>query len=83
MNRRQSDCDFSADPGRNVRESAARLMEQSEIAELFDNAARRRFGQWISASRLALTKPRRGPRAAGAAADERIAKAAGKIEGGS
>ena len=55
MNRnvKQSDRDISADaPSRNGREWAAHLVEQSDIAELFDELARQRFGQWISEARL-------------------------------
>jgi hypothetical protein len=49
----QSDRDFSAN-GRNPDEhdTAAHLMQDSEVAELFDDAARRRFGEWISKARL-------------------------------
>ena len=51
----QSDRNFSADTPSNTGdggESIVRLLEQSEIAELFDEAARRRFGQFISAAVL-------------------------------
>ena len=52
----KSDRNFSAETPSNTddRESLARLLEQSEIAELFDAVARRRFGQMISA---AVRKP--------------------------
>ena len=54
----QSDRNFSADTQSNTdeAESLACLMEQSEIAELFDEAARRRFGQWISNAALKSAK---------------------------
>jgi len=54
----QSDRNFSADTQSNTddAQSLARLMEQSEIAELFDKAARRRFGQWISDAALKSAK---------------------------
>ena len=54
----QSDRNFSADTQSNTddAQSLARLMEQSEIAELFDEAARRRFGQWISNAVLKAAK---------------------------
>jgi len=45
-------------------ESLARLLEQSEIAELFDAAARRRFGQMISAAVLKPVKRYKRDRAA-------------------
>ena len=56
----QSDRNFSADTQRNTdnAESLARLMEQSEIVELFDEAVRRRFGQWISDAVLKSAKRR-------------------------
>lgn len=58
--RQQSDRDFSADPPETMtREGAVRLMEQSDIAELFDQAAMERFGRWISAARLGIVKRRR------------------------
>ena len=54
----QSDRNFSADTQSNTddAESLAGLMEQSEVAELFDEAARRRFGQWISNAALKSAK---------------------------
>jgi hypothetical protein len=54
----QSDRNFSADTQSNTdeAESLACLMEQSEIAELFDEAARSRFGQWISNAALKSAK---------------------------
>jgi len=56
----QSDRDFSAHgPNPDEHETAAHLMQDSEIAELFDDAARRRFGEWISKARLRTDKGRR------------------------
>ena len=53
----QSDRDFSVhrlDP--DEQETAAHLMKDGEVAELFDDAARRRFGEWISKARLRADK---------------------------
>src|SRR3954470_24210244 len=61
---KQSDRDVSAGYLSDECQSAARWMEQSEVAELFDEAARRRFGQCISSACL---KPRK--RAGGRARD--------------
>jgi hypothetical protein len=62
----KSDRNYSADTPSTIdaRESLARLLEQSEIAELFDTAARRRFGQMISAAVLKPAKRHRRRRAA-------------------
>jgi hypothetical protein len=62
----RSDRSFSADQptGADDAESLARLMEQSEIAELFDVVARRRFGQMISAAVLEPVKRHRRNKAA-------------------
>ena len=63
---KQSDRDVSADDPSNTDngQSPARLLEQSEILELYDEAARRRFGEWISAARLKSAKRHRRDRAA-------------------
>jgi hypothetical protein len=62
---KQSDCDVAADgPSINDNGRLARLMGQSEILELFDAVARRRFGQIISAARLKPAKRHRRDRAA-------------------
>jgi hypothetical protein len=55
----KSDRDFSADPPGADAESPAWLIAHSEIAELFDATARRRFGQLISAAVLKSAKQRR------------------------
>jgi hypothetical protein len=57
-NPRQSERDVTGDTASDMddRQSVARLMQQSDVPELFDEAAKRRFGQWISGAR---TKPRK------------------------
>jgi hypothetical protein len=57
----QSDRNLEPEPtGRaNDAESLAHLLDQGEIAELFDHAARVRFGVFISAAVLKPTKRRR------------------------
>jgi hypothetical protein len=62
----QSDRDVSADTSRNVDslESMARLLEQSEVAGLFDAVASARFGKMISAAALKPAKRPRRDRAA-------------------
>ena len=62
----QSDRNFSADTRGNANdvESLARLLEQSEVAELFDAIARARFGKMISTAVLKSAKRHRRDRAA-------------------
>jgi hypothetical protein len=61
----QSDRNFSADTPIHMEDGClARLLEQGEIAELFDAAARRRFGQIISTAALKPAKRHRRDRAA-------------------
>jgi hypothetical protein len=62
---KQSDHDVSADAlSKDDGQSLVPLLEQSEILELFDAVARRRFGQIISAARLKPAKRHRRDRAA-------------------
>jgi hypothetical protein len=62
---KQSDRDVSADAlSKDDGQSLVPLLEQSEILELFDAVARRRFGQIISAARLKPAKRHRRYRAA-------------------
>lgn len=62
---KQSDRDVSADaPNSAGDQSLAPVLEQSEILDLFDAVARRRFGQIISAARLKPVKRRRRDRSA-------------------
>ena len=58
-NPKQSDRDVSADEPKGNRECAALLMAQSDVAELFDDIARERFGRWISEARLTPPKRKR------------------------
>ena len=53
---KRSDRDVSADYRIGEYPTAAHWMEQTEVAELFDDAARTRFGQWISSARLKQRK---------------------------
>ena len=54
----QSDRSFSADTRSNADdvENMARLLEQGEVAELFDSIARARFGKMISTAILNSAK---------------------------
>lgn len=63
---KQSDRDVSADTRSDTDngQSLAHLMAQSEVAELFDELARRRFGQMISAAVLKPVKRHRRDKAA-------------------
>ena len=62
----QSDRDVSTGTSPHVDslESVARLLEQSEVAELFDAVARARFGKMVSAAAFKPTKRPRRDRAA-------------------
>lgn len=55
-----SDRSVSADPPTGVErsESSARLLDQSEIIEVFDEAIRLRFGKMITAAVLKSSKHR-------------------------
>lgn len=57
-----SDRDVSADPPAKAAdtESLARLLDQSEVMEVFDAPVRLRFGQLISNIALRSAKHRRG-----------------------
>jgi hypothetical protein len=59
--RKDSDREFSADPPASEADTdcPARMIAQSEPAELFDQQARLRFGQLISEIASTLTKRRR------------------------
>jgi hypothetical protein len=64
---KQSDRDVSADAPSDTdsgQSLAHLMMAQSEVAELFDELARRRFGQMISAAVLKPTKRHRRDKAA-------------------
>ena len=60
----KSDWNFSADTPNTEDKGLARLLEQSEILEAFDDAIRLRFGRIISAAVLKPTKRHRRDRAA-------------------
>jgi hypothetical protein len=53
----QSDRNFSADPP--SKECFARLLDESEVLEIFDDAIRARFGKMISAAVLEQRKKKR------------------------
>jgi hypothetical protein len=52
------DCDFSADPNQPVAEDLKDLPEQSEIADVFDEVIRQRFGELIAQAVLGLRRGR-------------------------